>query len=236
MTTNATVTPLTSIRSTIAAAAKDRPVRLLAVSKTQSAGAVRALAAAGQRDFGENYVQEAINKQRQLQDLPLCWHLIGPLQSNKCREAARHFDWIESIDRLKLIPLLAHTRPVAAAPLNLLIQVKLGAEERKSGCSPEQIAELARAIVAEPRLRLRGLMTIGTPWPDPERRRSEFSRLHELFLALAARYPEVDTLSMGMSEDFLLAINEGATQVRIGSALFGPRSEHRRPSEEEPQA
>ncbi|MGD9584613.1 MAG: YggS family pyridoxal phosphate-dependent enzyme [Lysobacterales bacterium] len=221
---NAIGNHLAAIRSAIASAGPDRPVQLLAVSKTQPATAVRALAAQGQRDFGENYVQEAIAKQSELTDPDLCWHLIGPLQSNKCSDAARHFDWIETVDRVKLIPLLARARPAAAAPLNVLIQVKLSAERSKSGCAPEQIDALAEAIVAEPRLRLRGLMTIGTPWPEPERRRDEFARLRRCFCALQARYREIDTLSMGMSDDFALAIAEGATQVRIGSALFGPRS------------
>lgn len=215
---------LTSLCNAIQTAAAARTVRLLAVSKTRTAAEVRALATLGQRDFGENYVQEAVAKQAELADLDLCWHLIGPLQSNKCDAAARHFDWIESIDRAKLIPLLARARPLGRNPLNVLVQVNVSAEASKSGCAPDQAGTLAAAIAAEPRLRLRGLMTIGAPWPDFERRRSEFAHLRRLFEALAAEHPGLDTLSMGMSEDFALAIEEGATQVRIGSALFGPRT------------
>ncbi len=226
---------LVSIRSAIQAAAPLRQVRLLAVSKTQPAAAVRALAGQGLRDFGENYVQEALAKQGQLADLDLRWHLIGPLQSNKCLDAARHFDWIESVDRAKLIPLLARARPATADPLNLLIQVKLSAEDSKSGCAPEQVGALAAAIAAEPRLRLRGLMLIGAPWPEPAQRRCEFARLRQCFLALQAQYPEIDTLSMGMSDDFALAIDEGATQVRIGSALFGPRTAPANHKQKEPR-
>jgi pyridoxal phosphate enzyme (YggS family) len=208
----------------LADAAGDRPVRLLAVGKTQPAAAIRALAALGQRAFGENYVQEAVAKQRELADLDLEWHLIGPLQSNKCKEAATHFDWVQSLDREKLIPLLAKFRPAERAPLNVLVQVNIDDEASKSGCSPAVADELAEAVAAEPRLRLRGLMAIPKPELDPERRRDAFRRMHALFETVRARHPDADTLSMGMSDDYALAIAEGANLVRIGSALFGPRS------------
>ncbi|MGN6517933.1 MAG: YggS family pyridoxal phosphate-dependent enzyme [Dokdonella sp.] len=196
---------------------------LVAVSKTQPAAAVRALAACGQRAFGENYVQEAIAKQAELADLPLEWHLIGPLQSNKCREAAQHFDWLQSLDRAMLVAPLARHRPPARAPLNVLVQVNIDDEASKSGCAPGDVAALAAAVAAEPRLRLRGLMAIPAPAPDPDQRRAAFRRMRALFDSLRAEHAGVDTLSMGMSDDLELAIAEGATMVRVGTALFGPR-------------
>ncbi|WP_182532201.1 YggS family pyridoxal phosphate-dependent enzyme [Dokdonella fugitiva] len=199
-------------------------VALVAVSKTQPAAAVRALAACGQRAFGENYVQEAVAKQADLADLPLEWHLIGPLQSNKCREAAEHFDWLQSLDRLKLVAPLARHRPPARAPLNVLVQVNVDDEASKSGCRPEEIGTLAAAVAAEPRLRLRGLMAIPAPAPERERRRAAFARMLALFDALRAEHAEIDTLSMGMSDDFELAIAAGATMVRVGTLLFGARA------------
>ena len=219
-------TAYASVTTRVAAArqaAGASAVALVAVSKTQPAAAVRALAACGQRAFGENYVQEAVAKQADLADLPLEWHLIGPLQSNKCREAAEHFDWLQSLDRLKLVAPLARHRPPARAPLNVLVQVNVDDEASKSGCRPEEIGALAAAVAAEPRLRLRGLMAIPAPLPDLEKRRAAFARMRGLFEALRAEFPAVDTLSMGMSEDFELAIAEGATMVRVGSALFGAR-------------
>jgi PLP dependent protein len=168
-------------------------------------------------------VQEALAKQRELADLAIEWHLIGPLQSNKCREAATQFDWVQSIDREKLIPLLARFRPAERAPLNVLVQVNIDDEASKSGCAPADTEVLAAAVAAEPRLRLRGLMAIPQPDADPVRRRDAFRRMRVLFDRLRSRYPDIDTLSMGMSDDFPLAIAEGANLVRIGSALFGPR-------------
>lgn len=206
-----------------AAHAVARDVRLLAVSKTRAAAALRALAAQGQRAFGENYVQEALAKQRELADLEIEWHLIGPLQSNKCREVALHFDWLESLDREKLIAPLDRHRPAARAPLNVLIQVNIDDEDSKSGCTPAAVAELANTITARPRLALRGLMAIPAPHADIARRRDAFRRMRALFEELRASHPHIDTLSMGMSDDFELAIAEGATEVRIGSALFGTR-------------
>ncbi len=203
----------------------ERPsaARLLAVSKMQPAAAVRNLAALGQRAFGENYVQEALAKQRELQDLKLEWHLIGPLQSNKCSEAARHFDWIQSLSRIKLVEPLNRYRPEHSEPLNVLIQVNIDGEASKSGCSPDQIDSIADAVNKAPRLKLRGLMAIPEPSPEPEKRRAGFRELNSLFDQLRSRHPDCDTLSMGMSDDFELAIHEGSTLVRIGSALFGAR-------------
>lgn len=196
---------------------------LLAVSKTRTAGEVRALASAGQRCFGENYVQETLAKQRELGDVAIEWHLIGHLQSNKAREAAAAFDWVQTVDRLRLVTALARHRAVDRPPLNVLIQVNVDDEASKSGCRPDEVGMLADAIAAESRLALRGLMAIPAPDPDMERRRAAFCAMKSHFDALAARHPGVDTLSMGMSEDFELAIAEGATLVRIGTALFGRR-------------
>lgn len=207
-----------------AADAAHRPVpRLLAVSKTQPASAVAALAAAGQRSFGENYVQEAATKVRELVELSLDWHLIGHLQSNKAELAAQLFDWVETVDRPKLIAALARHRPAERGPLNVLIQVNVDDEASKHGCAPEEVPVLAAAIAAESRLALRGLMCIPTPHADPGRRHPAFARMKALYEAVAATHPGVDTLSMGMSDDYPIAIAEGATQIRIGTALFGRR-------------
>lgn len=222
---NAAAASYVALRHAVAEAARAaaHPVRLLAVSKTRPAAGIRALAALGQRAFGENYVQEALAKQRELADLDLEWHLIGPLQSNKCREAATHFDWLESLDREKLVALLDRHRPADCAPLNVLIQVNIDDEASKSGCAPDQIEELARRVTATPGLALRGLMAIPAPHPDVARRAEAFRCMRALFETLRGRHPGADTLSMGMSEDFELAIACGATEVRVGSALFGPR-------------
>ena len=196
---------------------------LLAVSKTKPAEAIRSLAARGQRAFGENYVQEALAKQRELGDLDLEWHMIGPLQSNKAREVSEHFDWLQSLDREKLIAPLDRYRPKTRMPLNVLIQVNIDDEASKSGCAPDNVPHLASAIAAAPRLKLRGLMAIPQPISDLAVRRRAFMRMRELFDGLRARHSSIDTLSMGMSDDFELAIEEGATMVRIGTALFGAR-------------
>jgi len=200
------------------------PARLVAVGKTKPVAEIRRLANLGQRAFGENYVQEARAKQAQLSDLDLEWHAIGPLQSNKCRDVARHFDWLQTLDRERLIEPLARDRPDGRAPLNVLIQVNIDDEANKAGCAPDAVARLAASVRAQSALRLRGLMSIPAPEPDFARRRIAFARMRELFDALATGDPHVDTLSMGMSEDFELAIAEGATMVRIGSALFGARN------------
>lgn len=211
-------------RAAFAARAAGRPeARLLAVSKTQPADAVAALAAQGQRAFGENYVQEAAAKIDALSALGLEWHLIGHLQSNKADIAARLFDWVQTVDRPKLVAALARHRPAALPPLNVLVQVNIDDEGSKSGCAPADIDALAAAVAAEPRLRLRGLMAIPAPFPDEAPRRQAFRRMRALFDALATRHPGIDTLSMGMSDDFELAVAEGATMVRVGTALFGAR-------------
>ncbi len=207
-----------------AANSAHRPVpRLLAVSKLQNATAVATLAAAGQLAFGENYVQEAQAKARELQALALEWHLIGHLQSNKADVAAIVFDWIQTVDRIKLVAALSRYRPAERAPLNVLIQVNIDDEASKHGCRPEEVPALAAAIQREPRLALRGLMAIPAPHPDIEQRRPAYRRMAGLFAELRAQYPQADTLSMGMSDDSALAIAEGATMVRIGTALFGAR-------------
>ncbi|MBW8311099.1 MAG: YggS family pyridoxal phosphate-dependent enzyme [Rhizobium sp.] len=214
---------LQTIENAAKLAGRPRGVRLLAVSKTRPADAVRALAGAGQRAFGENYVQEGVAKARELADLGLEWHLIGHLQSNKCREAAEVFDWVHSLDRLKLVDALDKARPASRPPLNVLVQVNVDGEASKSGCDPADVPGLAAAVAAAPNLRLRGLMAIPEPHPDPARRRDSFRRLKALHDAVAAAFPGADTLSMGMSDDFETAIAEGSTLVRIGTALFGPR-------------
>ena len=205
------------------AANRPDPVRLLAVSKTRTAAEVAALAETGQRAFGENYVQEALPKVEALRELGLEWHLIGHLQSNKADAAARSFDWVQSLDRPRLVAVLARHRPAGLPPLNVLLQVNIDDEASKHGCAPADVAALADAVAAEPRLRLRGLMAIPAPHADVARRREAFRAMRALFDALQARHPGIDTLSMGMSEDYVPAIEEGATMVRIGSALFGAR-------------
>ena len=212
-----------SLRVAAAAQRAGRAVRLLAVSKTRAAAAMRELAGAGQHAFGENYVQEARAKQRELADLNLQWHMIGPLQSNKCRDVAEHFDWLQSLDREKLVAGLNRFRADDQPPLNVLIQVNIDDEASKSGCAPDRINALARAIDGASRLQLRGLMAIPEPGPDMDKRRRAFQRMRALFEALRAQWPSVDTLSMGMSDDFELAIEEGATMVRLGTAVFGKR-------------
>ncbi len=197
---------------------------LLAVSKTQSAERVAECAGLGQRAFGENYVQEAVAKITALTAQDLEWHLIGPLQSNKCKTVAELFDWVQTVDREKIVPLLAQYRPASKAPLNVLIQVNIDEEPGKSGCSPDAAARLADLIDSFPRLRLRGLMAI----PDPAHSADgvAFERMQALYRTLQQRHPQMDTLSMGMSDDYPVAIRHGATLVRVGSALFGPRPSH----------
>ena len=213
---------LQSLENAAVAGHRPRPA-LLAVSKTQTATAVAELAACGQRAFGENYVQEAQAKINELAALDLEWHMIGHLQSNKAELAATLFDWVQTVDRLKLVAALSRHRPPARAPLNVLIQVNIDDEASKHGCRPQQVAGLAEAIACEPRLRLRGLMAIPAPHPDIERRRPAYRAMATLFNTLGVDHPGADTLSMGMSDDYPLAIAEGANMVRIGTALFGPR-------------
>lgn len=212
----------TRIREAAQAVARDPDeVRLLAVSKTQPAGAIREASDAGQRDFGENYLQEALEKQADLRDLSLCWHFIGPIQSNKTKLIAEHFDWVHSVDRLKIAQRLSDQRPPELPPLNVCLQVNVSGEASKSGCEPLDVPELAQAIAALPRLRLRGLMAIPEPTDDPAEQRAAFARLRQLQSELNL---DLDTLSMGMSQDLEAAIAKGATWVRIGTALFGARA------------
>jgi hypothetical protein len=220
-----------------AAAAAGRPpgsVRLLAVSKTHPPARIAEAYGAGQRAFGENYVQEALEKMETLAALlgregagALEWHLIGPLQSNKTRAAAERFDWVQSVDREKIARRLSEQRPAALAPLNVLIEVNLSGEPSKSGIAAEAAAGLAHTVAALPRLRLRGLMSIPAPSSDKARQRTAFRAVRELFERLRAEGLELDTLSMGMSDDMEAAIEEGATMVRIGTAIFGPREKVR---------
>lgn len=195
-------------------------IQLLAVSKTKPAEAVREAFAAGVRDVGENYLQEALGKQTQLSDLPLTWHFIGPIQSNKTRAIAEHFDWVHSVDRLKIAQRLSEQRPAGLPPLNLCLQVNVSGEASKSGCTPEELPALAAAVAALPNLRLRGLMAIPEPTDDRSVQDAAFARVRELQDSLELG---LDSLSMGMSHDLESAIAQGATWVRIGTALFGAR-------------
>lgn len=218
-----------SVRRQILNACRDsrrspESVQLLAVSKTRDADEVRQLHACGQTAFGENYLQEALDKIAALQDLPLEWHFIGPIQSNKTRAIAEQFDWVHSVDRLKIARRLSEQRPKSLPPLNLCLQVNISDEASKSGCTPAELPALARAVAALPGLRLRGLMAIPEPETDPTRQRATFARVRRLMEALHAELPQLDTLSMGMSGDLDAAIAEGSTLVRVGTALFGPRN------------
>jgi len=212
-----------------ACAAAARPVQsvtLLVVSKTFPGDAVREAFAAGERRFGENYVQEGLDKIAELADLraQIEWHLIGPLQSNKTRAVAEAFDWVHSVDRLKIAQRLSEQRPAHLPPLQICLQVNISGEASKSGLAPEEVPALAAAVAALPRLRLRGVMGIPAPAADEATQRQGLHRLRECFDACAAAGLPVDTLSMGMSADLEAAIAEGATMVRIGTALFGARA------------
>lgn len=198
-------------------------VRLLAVTKSKPASVVAQAAAAGQREFGENFVQEALAKMTEVGRDDLVWHFIGRLQSNKTRVAAERFDWVHTIDRARIAERLSRQRPYHAPELNVCIQVNIDLEEGKSGASPEEVPALAAVVAGLPKLRLRGLMCIPRPREGFEAQREPFRRTRELAESLAEHGIETDTLSMGMSEDFAAAIHEGATIVRIGTALFGPR-------------
>jgi pyridoxal phosphate enzyme (YggS family) len=215
-------------RIELACAAAGRPVQsvtLLAVSKTFGADAVREAHAAGLHCFGENYVQEALDKIATLADLRphIEWHLIGPLQSNKTGVVAQQFDWVHSVDRLKIAQRLSAQRPPGLPPLNLCLQVNVSGEASKGGVAPAEAPALARAVAGLPGLRLRGLMAIPEPASDPAAQRAPHRRLRELRDAIAAQGTPMDTLSMGMSADLEAAVAEGATVVRVGTAIFGAR-------------
>ncbi len=201
-----------------------RDVALLAVSKTFGPEAVRDAFAAGQRALGENYIQEAVEKMAALADLSIEWHCIGPIQSNKTRLVAAHFDWVHTIDRLKTAERLSDQRPADKAPLSVCIQVNIDGGANKSGVAPHEALALARAVAALPRLALRGLMAIPEPAPDFEAARAVHIRAKALFDQLNAAGLGLDTLSLGMSADLEAAIAAGSTLVRVGSALFGQRT------------
>ena len=205
----------------------DRPnnsVRLVAVSKTYPARDIRTVAQEGQQDFGENQVRDALAKFPELGDLNRTWHFIGPIQSNKCRDIAQNFDWIHSVERLKIARRLSELRPMEMEPLNILLQVNLQNEATKAGISPHAVSELAATVLELPNIRLRGLMAIPAPENDFDRQRSIFSHLRELQERTSQQLGiSLDCLSMGMTDDLEAAVAEGATHVRIGTAIFGPR-------------
>lgn len=219
---------LAAVHARIAAAARaagrdPRSIELLAVSKGQGLEALEAARAAGQTAFGESYLQEALPKIQTFAGRGVSWHFIGPLQSNKTRAAAEHFDWLHSLDRVALAARLSAQRPATSVPLNLCLQVNVSGEASKSGVSPAELPALVEACIKLPHLRLRGLMAIPAPSPDFESQRAPFRELRRLFDGLRAAGHPLDTLSMGMSDDLEAAVAEGATIVRIGTAVFGPR-------------
>ena len=222
---------LAQVRDKISAAATrcgrtSEEVTLLAVSKTKPASAVAEAVAAGQRAFGENYVQEGVDKIRHFQETGVSgleWHFIGPLQSNKSRLVAEHFDWCHTVDRLRIASRLSEQRPATLAPLNILIQINISDEASKSGIALSELDALAAQVAELPGVRLRGLMAIPAPVSDYERQFAVAQQMAVAFDALKARYPTVDTLSLGMSDDMDAAIAAGSTMVRIGTAIFGAR-------------
>jgi len=219
---------LQAVRDAMAAAATEAgrapdDISLLAVSKTFAPEAIREAYQAGQTRFAESYVQEALHKIVALHDLPLEWHYIGPIQSNKTRAIAEHFAWVHSVDRLKIAERLSGQRPAHLPPLQVCLQVNISGEASKSGAPPGETAQLAMAIAQLPHLRLRGLMAVPEPGDDVAAQRAAFARLRRLFEQLNRQGLQLDTLSMGMSHDFAAAIAEGATMVRVGSAIFGQR-------------
>lgn len=199
-------------------------VTLIAVSKRQPVSKIREAASAGMRDFGENYLQEAVEKQQQLEGLyDLIWHFIGPIQSNKTRGISENFDWVHSVDRSKIVRRLSEQRPLHLKPLNVCIQINLSEEETKSGATSTQAAELCALTDSLENIRLRGLMAIPAPTDNREAQRDNFIALSRLFDTLKSKHPSMDTLSMGMSNDYGPAILQGSTMIRLGTALFGPR-------------
>lgn len=225
---------LAAVRSQIAAVAArvDRPaesITLVAVSKTQPVAAIEALADLGQRDFGENYLQEAVGKIQTLatRSPKLVWHFIGQLQSNKTRPVAEHFDWVHTVDRLKIAERLSQQRSPHGPPLQICLQVKLGDEATKGGVTPDELPQLLEAVSQLPYLQVRGLMAIPPAETDESAQRRWFAQLRQLMVTMQSRYPSLDTLSMGMSSDLPAAILEGSTLVRVGTALFGERLQSR---------
>ena len=219
---------LTSIRATIATAAgacgrRTESILLLAVSKRKPANDIREAYACGQRDFGENYLQEALQKQHDLQDLDISWHFIGAIQSNKTRSIAEAFDWVHCIDRLKIATRLSEQRPAGLAPLNVCIQVNIDHEASKAGIDLDAVTELALAMSTLPGIRLRGLMAIPAPREDYTQQCQAFARLADALASLRQQGLDCDTLSMGMTQDMDAAIAQGSTLVRIGTAIFGER-------------
>lgn len=199
-------------------------VTLMAVAKTRGAADIRGAAAAGVRDIGESYLQEALEKQHELTDCgDLCWHFIGPVQSNKTRSIAEHFQWVHSVDRLKIARRLSEQRPAVLPAMNICLQVNISGEASKAGASIEELPELARAVTALPRIELRGLMAIPAPSDEFAAQRAAFAQLRRLFESLRAQHSTLDTLSMGMSGDLEAAVAEGATIVRVGTDIFGLR-------------
>jgi PLP dependent protein len=228
---NTIVQHLQKVQDRIAAAAticerSPNDIQLLAVSKTKPATDVQAAYAAGQRQFGENYVQEAVDKISALKaECPgISWHLIGPLQSNKSRLVAESFDWVQSVDRLRIAQRLSDQRPGNMRPLNICLQVNISGEENKSGLQPAQVEELARQVSQLPGLCLRGLMAIPEATDNSDRLKTQLLELKQLFDRMAEKYPQIDTLSMGMSTDLELAVACGSTLVRVGTAIFGSRN------------
>lgn len=219
---------LQAVRSKIAEAAaanhrREDEVELIAVSKGVSPEKINAAYQAGQRHFGESYVQEATAKMAALNSLSIVWHFIGPIQSNKTRDLARFFSWVHSVDRDKIAERLNDARPHASVPLNICLQVNISGEASKQGVAPDALQDLAQATRLMPQLTLRGLMAIPKATPDIVLQRAQFRRLRELQETLNQKGCRLDTLSMGMSEDFVAAIAEGATMVRVGTAIFGSR-------------
>jgi pyridoxal phosphate enzyme (YggS family) len=210
-------------RAAAAAGRSEDCVTLLAVTKTHPADLIRAAAQEGLQHFGESYVQEALPKIETLRDLPLTWHFIGQLQGNKTKPVAESFHWVHGVDRLRIARRLSDQRPAHAPPLNVCLQVNIGGESTKGGVTPEELPALASAVADLPRLTLRGLMCIPPPEEDPERQRHWFSQTAQLLRSLRVPGAPLDTLSMGMSDSLEAAIEEGATLVRIGTALFGER-------------
>lgn len=199
-------------------------VRLLAVSKTKPVSAIEEAIQAGQKAFGENYVQEGMEKIAYFnQQADLEWHFIGPLQSNKTKLVAAHFDWIQTVDRLKIAQRLSEQRPAGKAPLNVLIQINISDEASKSGIAPEEMLPLAKEIALLPNLKLRGLMAIPKPEHEPAQQKIALGKMQQLFNRLQTEFEGIDTLSMGMSDDMAAAIECGSTMVRIGTAVFGAR-------------